>query len=67
MTETIDFTRRRTGPKPRFTAEELRLRRNERNILYYYKNRDKIIEKNRMKRLKANGNINQENIDPPCN
>ena len=55
---TIDFTPRPKGPRIRFTAEELRLRRNARNRLYYYKNRDTINEKSRMKRLRASENIN---------
>jgi len=56
---TIDFTPRPKGPRTRFSAEELRARRNERNRIYYYRYRDIINEKSRMKRLKAN----QENIN----
>jgi len=53
MDLTIEFSTMKVGPKMKYTNEERRQKKIEQNRIYYYKNRARILENNKLKRAKV--------------
>jgi len=53
MDLTTEFSKMKVGPKTKYTDEERRQKKIEQNRKYYYKNRSKILENNKLKRAKV--------------